>query len=107
MKARLHVVSDEFGDIYYKHNFCRQCQGPECMLVCPIEDAMVVDEVTGARVIVEEECIGCRLCVEACPFNIVGFDFDRNVALKCDLCGGEPQCVKWCPRNCITYKKVK
>ena len=106
-RARLFVLNDEEGGIHYSHNHCRQCQSPECMLVCPTTDAMTVDERTGARVIVEDKCIGCGFCVKACYFNTVGFDSKRNVALKCDLCRGDPQCVKWCPHNCIRYEKAE
>ena len=44
----------------------------------------------------EEKCIGCLACVDACPFGAIQINPDGDV-LKCDLCGGDPVCVKYCP----------
>jgi len=89
---------------------CRQCQGPECMQACPVKEAMVVDEKTGARVIVEDECIGCGNCFRVCPFNVEGFIIKHrpkeNVYVKCDLCYKRemgPACVEICPHNALGY----
>jgi len=62
---------------------------------------MYVDTKTGARVIDEEKCIGCRRCVEACPFSesMIVYNPEKNVCEKCDLCGGDPECVKQCPAS--------
>ena len=57
---------------------------------------------TGARVIDEQACTGCEMCIEACPFDVAFFSNDRNVALKCNFCGGDPQCVRLCPTGAIT-----
>ena len=46
---------------------CRQCAYPDCYFVCPV-GAIVIDEKTGARVIVEENCMACGKCAQACPF---------------------------------------
>ncbi len=40
---------------------------------------------------------------EACPFGAITLHPERNVAIKCDLCGGNPQCVSFCQRSFITY----
>jgi Fe-S-cluster-containing hydrogenase component 2 len=89
---------------------CTQCQGPECMQACPVENAMVVEEKTGARVIVEEECIGCGNCFRACPFNVEGSIIKHrpkeNVYAKCDLCYKRetgPACVEICPQDALSY----
>ena len=87
---------------------CLQCDTPECMLACPVEGAMSVDPKTGARVIHEDRCPeGCMKCMEACgayfdPPRIV-FDQERQVCVKCDLCDGKPECVKWCPNGALKY----
>jgi carbon-monoxide dehydrogenase iron sulfur subunit len=107
--SRIHVVRDTLSG-ENSIEVCRQCLGPECMQVCPVEDAVVVDEKTGARVIVEENCIGCGNCFRACPFNLEGFIIKHrskeNVYVKCDLCctrEGGPACVEICPQNALSY----
>lgn len=81
---------------------CRQCAGPECVAVCP-SGALSIDEQTGARVIDEETCVGCRLCEGACPVtpSMIRYDEKANTCFKCDLCGGDPQCVKFCPTGAL------
>ncbi len=90
--------------------FCKHCAGPECYLACPLKDkAMCIDSATGARYINIKECIGCGLCIEACPFdepriNLADID-GRQVAIKCDLCkerAGGPVCVEVCSRQALT-----
>jgi carbon-monoxide dehydrogenase iron sulfur subunit len=86
---------------------CKQCQGPECLYVCPVE-AIYIDEMTGARVIDPEKCIGCKLCMEACPQypnTPIRYDAERNITVKCDLCGGDPLCVKYCPEAALSFVK--
>jgi len=85
---------------------CKQCEGPECLYACPVEGALHIDEATGARVIDPEKCIGCKLCIEACiqyPNSPIKYDAERNIAVKCDLCGGDPLCVKYCPESSLTF----
>ncbi len=75
---------------------CRHCKRPLCKEACPVEDAMTTDEQTGAVVINDNTCIGCMECAEACPFGAIGISPEKQV-LKCDLCKGDPVCVKYCP----------
>jgi carbon-monoxide dehydrogenase iron sulfur subunit len=44
----------------------------------------------------EEACDGCGACVDACPYQAVQVDEERGMALKCDLCNGDPQCISVC-----------
>jgi Fe-S-cluster-containing dehydrogenase component len=102
--ARLKVHSRYYegqwsGTGIFVKDFCRQCSVPECFYACPVEDAMYVDEKTGARVVDEEKCIGCRRCEKACPWNMIVYIPDKGVCSKCDLCGGDPECVKQCPAS--------
>jgi len=48
-------------------------------------------------------CIGCRICVAACPFGAIGFDILANKVIKCDFCDGDPQCVRFCDVEAIQY----
>ncbi len=48
-------------------------------------------------------CIRCKMCTNACPFGNTTFDVELDRILKCDLCGGDPQCAKYCPSGAINY----
>jgi Fe-S-cluster-containing hydrogenase component 2 len=48
-------------------------------------------------------CIGCRMCVAICPFGGMGFDTLAKKVIKCDLCDGDPQCVRFCETKAIQY----
>lgn len=86
------------------NEFCRQCDSPECLDICP-ENAIYVDSKTGARVVDEEKCVGCGECETACQFDMIHVNPETEKSIKCDLCNGDPQCVSWCPTNAITFKK--
>lgn len=103
--ARIHVFRRPFEGID-EPRVCLQCPKPKCVDACP-EKALVVDERTGAKIILEERCIGCGECASACPINlensVLKIHPTRNVYVKCDLCGGYPECVKWCPASALLY----
>lgn len=107
--ARITVKRDIFDSYIFEAMPCLQCNTPECLFVCPVEGAFYVDDVTGARVIDEGKCIGCKLCMKACPTTPKGvrYNAEKKICFKCDLCGGEPQCVKFCPTGALTLKKGK
>lgn len=77
---------------------CKQCDSPNCLYACPT-GALHVDDETGARVIDQKKCIGCMSCVKACPQypnSPIYYDTNTGTCFKCDLCGGDPQCVANC-----------
>jgi anaerobic carbon-monoxide dehydrogenase iron sulfur subunit len=74
---------------------CHHCGNPPpCAEVCPT-DAFYYDPVTRVAVIDQGRCIQCMECVPGCPFDVV-FVAPSGELLKCDLCGGDPVCVKAC-----------
>lgn len=77
---------------------CRQCKNPACMEVCPTGAITVED---GIVKLDEEKCDGCLACVDACPFGALFTHPDIPYPLKCDLCGGNPQCIIMCPKEAI------
>jgi Fe-S-cluster-containing dehydrogenase component len=58
---------------------------------------------TGAVLINHDTCIGCRLCIPACPFAAISHDSVSKRVYKCDMCHGEPECVKWCFTGAIKH----
>lgn len=80
---------------------CMQCEDAACMQVCP-EDAISRDE-NGAVLPDPDKCIGCKLCISACPMGNIHFSNREKRIMKCDLCGGRPSCVKYCPTRAIEF----
>jgi len=73
---------------------CFQCSERYCLKSCP-QDAIYLDSDEIIHVN-SEKCTGCGVCVSACPAHIPIMHPEKNYALICDLCGGEPACVRIC-----------
>lgn len=107
---------------------CQQCENAPCIEVCPT-GASYRDPDNGVVLIGDQECIGCKTCLAACPFSDNGgaarpsarwFNEERNVVEKCTLCNhltaksdgvenpadsldkahAVPPCVHNCPTKC-------
>jgi len=76
-------------------HLCFQCNDPECIEACP-EGALSVDEQTKAIRVDDSLCTACGLCIDACPGRVPHLHPDGNSIVICDLCGGDPECVKTC-----------
>ena len=81
---------------------CMQCHDAAWVAVCPTH-ALVRDQGSGAIVVFQERCVGCRVCVAACPFGNMEWDASHRQPSKCDLCGGEPRCVPFCPTRALEF----
>lgn len=81
---------------------CTQCEEAWCMHACPVE-AIKIDANTGAKYVLDDVCVGCKVCTIACPFGTVNYNHDTGKVQKCDLCFGNPACVEACPTAAITY----
>lgn len=101
--ARL-TVATFLDEDYYLPVVCQHCDVPACQEVCPA-GAISRDDKTGAVVINYERCIGCRMCVMACPFGGADYSISEKKVVKCDLCGGEPECVQNCVWGALEYKE--
>ena len=71
---------------------CKQCENAPCITICPT--GALRKSRTGLVEVITERCIGCGLCSEACPFGTI--QLYNGKPIKCDLCGGDPACVKRC-----------
>lgn len=97
--SRLRIIKYEaLGQNY--PSVCSQCGKPLCLSACPHE-AIERDERTGALIVNEKLCTGCRSCLVVCPQ--MGVHPTKMVAFKCDLCGGDPQCARFCPSGAILF----
>ena len=115
-----------------EHHFvrpCMQCQNPPCVNVCPVGAAFKRED--GAVLIDSRICIGCRMCMAACPYHARYFNWTepdippeayeheytpeqpwpaiKGTTAKCDFCvdmadkGQIPSCAKACPTGTIYY----
>jgi len=94
--------SGQFPDVemYFITKQCQHCVDAPCVEVCPT-GASYKDE-NGIVHIDADACIGCQICMSACPYDIRYLDEDLGVVQKCTLCeekvarGELPQCVTQC-----------
>lgn len=90
-----------------KKHQCMHCSNAPCAHACPVGAIEV--HPSGAVVIREEKCIGCRYCIEACPYDIPRFDPIKNKVYKCTFCvdriqnGLAPACVAACPTGTLQF----
>jgi len=104
-RSRIHNISSpEEG--FYLPVACLQCSEPFCVQICP-NGAITRDEITGIVKILEKRCVGCKMCLLACPFGSITFDSKEEKAIKCDLCDGEPECVAFCATGALEFKEAE
>jgi formate dehydrogenase iron-sulfur subunit len=91
---------------------CMHCNHPDCMSACPVGAYDKRDD--GPVIYNPDKCIGCRYCMNACPFGVPHFDYDKGLIEgafidKCTFCpqridnGLEPACVATCPTDALEY----
>jgi carbon-monoxide dehydrogenase iron sulfur subunit len=100
-RSRIRVMKWEAEGLYVPMT-CQQCQDAPCLNVCPVK--AISQEAGTGRVLVDYNvCIGCRSCVSVCPFGAMSFNTTDRRVLKCDLCGGDPQCVRFCDVKAVDF----
>ncbi|MGE5264189.1 MAG: 4Fe-4S dicluster domain-containing protein [Acidobacteriota bacterium] len=84
---------------------CNQCENPPCVRICPT--AAMYRRPDGIVEFDADQCIGCKACLEACPYDAIYVDPETHTAAKCHFCahridrGLEPACVIVCPERAI------
>ena len=92
-----------WGDGLVVQDLCKQCPHPvPCANICP-ENAIVAVPPGQARMVDLEKCTGCKVCLKACPWEMISFDPDSRKATKCHLCNGKPKCVEACPAGSLSH----
>lgn len=81
---------------------CRQCGDPGCVSACPAA-ALEKNAVTGVIDWHPENCVDCLLCTVGCTYAGIAFDERAGHVVKCDLCGGDPACVKVCGKGALAF----
>ena len=83
---------------------CFQCENAYCERVCPTR-AIYRKEESGPVLVDKQKCVGCKLCMLSCPFGMISIDLENGLAVKCDTCGGEPECVKHCIPEALRFEE--
>ncbi|RMF86320.1 MAG: 4Fe-4S dicluster domain-containing protein [Nitrospinota bacterium] len=102
-RIQVEIFLDE---AFYLPMACYHCDDYPCGQVCPTE-AIVKDRETGWITVIDEKCIGCKMCMQACPFGVMGYATTVGVAQNCDLCEGDPECVKFCAPQALEFLNIE
>lgn len=84
---------------------CNHCENPPCVRICPTQ--AMYQRADGIVEFDSSLCIGCKACMQACPYDAIYVDPNSNTAAKCHFCahrvdlGMEPACVVVCPTHSI------
>lgn len=95
--SRIHVL--KYKDAIDVPVLCWHCNDAPCIAVCPTTPKSIVADPNHNGIILNEKtCLGrkCLKCQEACPAQYVWVNPDTGQPLMCDMCGGDPECVKAC-----------
>ena len=90
---------------------CKHCVEAPCLEVCPT--GAIIRTEFDTVVIQSDTCNGCRACIAACPFGVIGINDVSNTAQKCTLCydrlqaGMEPACSQACPTDSIRFGTIQ
>jgi len=100
-RSRIHIIKwPEEG--FNLPMVCQQCQDAPCIAVCP-KEALTRDLALERVAWNYDLCIGCKMCVVACPFGGMGIDTVIRQVIKCDLCDGDPTCVRYCDPGALQF----
>jgi Fe-S-cluster-containing dehydrogenase component/formate-dependent nitrite reductase membrane component NrfD len=84
---------------------CNHCENPPCARICPV--TAMYQRSDGIVEFNKDACIGCKACMQACPYDAIHIDPDSGTAAKCHYCSHrvelamEPACVVVCPTHAI------
>jgi tetrathionate reductase subunit B len=103
--------SDSTVKSFFVPKLCNHCWDSPCTQVCPVGATFVSPD--GVVLVDEKYCLGCRYCVQACPYGCRYIHPAKNTVDKCSLCyhritkGLTTACCEACPTGCRTLADMK
>jgi Fe-S-cluster-containing dehydrogenase component/formate-dependent nitrite reductase membrane component NrfD len=102
-----YVEQGSFPDTrrHFQVTRCNHCANPPCTYICPT--TAMYQRPDGIVEFDGDRCIGCKACMQACPYDAIYIDPETGTAAKCHYCahrtekGLEPACVVVCPEHAI------
>ena len=89
---------------------CNHCEDAPCITICPVTALYRLDN--GIVDFNGDRCIGCKSCMQACPYDALYINPNTNTAEKCNFCAHrvekqlEPACVIVCPVQAIIIDRL-
>ena len=109
-RRRIQHFADKRGNDVTVSTSCMHCAEPSCLRVCPA--GAIVKGDAGIVSVNKSDCIGCKYCYEACPYDVPRYNAEGMD--KCDCClnagvmpGEEPRCVQACIFNALEYGPIE
>ena len=98
--------------VRYMHDICQHCDEAPCIPAC--QSGAIYKRDDGIIIIDPTRCTGARQCIDACPYDVIYFNSDLNIAQKCTFCAHlldngwkEPRCVDACPTDALRFGEEK
>ena len=96
----------------YHHHMCQHCDEAPCIKACKV--SAIYKREDGAVIIDPTKCVGQRNCLDACPYGVIYFNEDLNIAQKCTWCAHlldrgwkDTRCSDACPTGAFTFGEEK
>lgn len=93
--------------LYHYSATCNHCEKPACVVNCPTGAMAKADDGTVQHD--DELCIGCKTCMESCPYDVPQYLSSEKICNKCDSCAGlraeglNPACVDACNMRVLEF----